>query len=99
MIDLEKKYFYLLKKILDDCAPEYKALLFGSRVAGTAEKFSDIDIALIGPGKIGWKRLEEIKDAFAESDLPMIVDVIDYHSVSDRFKKEINLNHVVLGGE
>ena len=96
MIDLEDKYLKILRKILGKYAFEYKAVTFGSRVQGTAKKFSDIDIALIGTDKIGWRELEKIKDAFSESDMPLIVDIIDYNSVSDSFKIHINSNYDVI---
>ncbi len=90
MIDLEKTYLDTVRQILCEHASEYKAVIFGSRIQGTAKKYSDIDIALIGSNKIDWRKIESIKDIFSESDLPMIVDVIDYNSVSDSFKMRID---------
>ena len=96
MIDLKKELLDKVKQILNNNAPQYKALMFGSRVYGTARKFSDIDIALIGPEKIEWREIESLKDIFAESDLPMIVDIVDFNSVSKNFKMIINKNCEVI---
>lgn len=96
MIDLEKVLLDKIKQILNANVPNYKALMFGSRVYGTARKFSDIDIALIGPGKIDWREIESLKDIFAESDLPMIVDIVDFNSVAKSFKRIINKNYEVI---
>ena len=96
MIDLEKTLLDKVKQILNANVPNYKALMFGSRVYGTAKKFSDIDIALIGPEKIDWREIESLKDIFAESDLPMIVDIVDFNSVAKSFKKIINKNYEVI---
>ncbi|MDA3916165.1 MAG: nucleotidyltransferase domain-containing protein [Deltaproteobacteria bacterium] len=96
MIDLEKVLLDKVKQILNANVPNYKALMFGSRVHGTARKFSDIDIALIGPEKIDWLEIESLKDIFAESDLPMIVDIVDFNSVTKSFKKIINKNYEII---
>ncbi len=96
MIDLKKELLDKVKQILNDNVPQYKALMFGSRIYGTARKFSDIDIALIGPEKIEWREIENLKDVFAESDLPMIVDIVDFNSVSKSFKMIINKNYEVI---
>jgi len=96
MIDLEKVLLDKVKQILNANVPNYKALMFGSRVHGTARKFSDIDIALIGPEKIDWREIESLKDIFAESDLPMIVDIVDFNSIAKSFKKIINKNYEVI---
>ena len=96
MIDLKKELLDKVKQILNANVPQYKALMFGSRIYGTARKFSDIDIALIGPEKIDWREIENLKDVFAESDLPMIVDIVDFNSVSKSFKMIINKNYEVI---
>ncbi len=94
MIDLEKVLLDKVKQILNANVPDYKALMFGSRVDGTARKFSDI--ALIGPEKIDWREIESLKDIFAESDLPMIVDIVDFNSVAKSFKRIINKNYEII---
>jgi predicted nucleotidyltransferase len=96
MIDLEKTLLDKVKQILNANVPDSKALMFGSRVDGTARKFSDIDIALIGPEKIDWREIENLKDIFSESDLPMMVDIVDFNSVAKSFKKIINKNYEVI---
>jgi len=93
MIDLEKSLLDEVKKILKTNVPQYKALVFGSRVYGNARKFSDIDIALVGPQKIDWREIEILKDAFSESNLPIAVDIIDFNSVSENFRTMINKKH------
>lgn len=51
MIDIEKKFLNEIKHILAVNMPQYKAVVYGSRVSGKARKFSDLDIALIDPQK------------------------------------------------
>jgi predicted nucleotidyltransferase len=89
MIDIEEKQLSEIRRILRDHVPECEVRLFGSRVSGTARKYSDIDLLLVSPEKIDPQRIALLKDAFSESDLPIIVDVIDWHTVTESFKNVI----------
>ncbi|RJP26255.1 MAG: nucleotidyltransferase domain-containing protein [Candidatus Omnitrophota bacterium] len=96
MIDLEKKYLHEVKRILREYVPDCRVRVFGSRVDGTARQYSDLDLCVEGTAPIDPQILEELKYAFAESDLPIIVDVSDWHSVSDSFRKIILRTHELL---
>jgi predicted nucleotidyltransferase len=99
MIDLEPKHFQEIKRILDRYVHGVEVWAFGSRVGGRARKFSDLDIALVASDKdekLDWRRIEALKDAFAGSDLPFIVDVLDINAVSEEFRKIIEAGYEVL---
>lgn len=96
MIDLAPEYLTEIKRILGEYAPECDALAYGSRVSGTARKYSDLDVALVGSGRLDWRMVERIKDAFSESALPIIVDVLDWHAINDGFRKAILIDHETL---
>lgn len=66
---------------------KYQVFVFGSRVFRGARKFSDVDIGIIGRQKVNFSLIEEIKEAFEESDFPYNVDVVDFNNVSKDFKK------------
>ena len=89
MIDLEVKYLTEVKSILKNRIPHCEVGVFGSRVEGSAKKYSDLDLVLVSKEKIDWRVIEELKDTFAESDLPFIVDILDWNSISDTFQKTI----------
>lgn len=99
MIDLDEKSLDIVRHILHQQAPNIEVLAFGSRVKGRAAKYSDLDLALKGNKPINWQQLEKLRDAFAESDLPISVDILDWHSASAEFKAIIEKNHVVLNPE
>lgn len=90
MIDLEEESLHVIKTILRRHVPECKVLAFGSRVKGTARRFSDLDLAVVCNEPIDWRRLEALKDAFSESDLPIMVDVLDWHALSESFRAIIS---------
>jgi predicted nucleotidyltransferase len=66
---------------------EYKIFIFGSRATGKAGKFSDYDVGIMGKKPVAWETISFIKEAFEESDLPFRVDVVDFFSVSNKFRK------------
>ena len=46
-----------------------------------------------------WRTLDRLKEAFEESDLPMRVDVLDWHAISDSFRKVVERDYVILREE
>lgn len=96
MIDLKPEYLQEIIDILQKHVPECEIRVFGSRVNHTAQPYSDLDLALVGPQKIHWQRLEALKYAFSESNLPIMVDIIDWHALSGDFQKLIKENYEVL---
>jgi len=68
--------------------------VFGSRVKGTYQKFSDLDICIKDP--ISDYDASMLEEAFIDSDLPFKVDVILYHQVAPEFQKRIDQEAVPL---
>jgi len=89
MIDISEKQLQIILNILGEFVPDCEIRVFGSRYQGTARKYSDLDIAIVGKEKINWKILAEIKDAFEESDLPYPVDVLDWNAITPAFRNAI----------
>ena len=67
-----------------------RVLVFGSRIKGTQQKFSDLDLCLKAIEPISLEALALFKEALSDSDLPFIVDVVDYYMVSEGFQKIID---------
>ena len=64
--------------------------VFGSRAHGRGlKKFSDLDLCLKGDAPVGLAVTEGIAAAFAESDLPIRVDVVDWFAISEEFQSLI----------
>ena len=57
--------------------------LFGSRARGDHRRWSDIDVAVdpVGPLPAGW--LADVRDALAESNLLLDVDLVDLSEAGD----------------
>lgn len=54
-----------------------------------AKPWSDLDLAIKAESALDWKLLEEIKEAFQESELPFRVDVLDLNEITDAFRRAI----------
>ena len=96
MIDLSPQQLETVKELLARHVPECEVRAFGSRVKWTAKSYSDLDLVVIGTEKLNGNRLERLREAFIESDLPFRVDVMDWHTTSEQFQKIIsNQNNLV----
>lgn len=85
MIDLQPPHRALIEKILRETVPECTVWAFGSRVTGTARKHSDLDLLLDAGSEIPWQRMGHLREAFEVSILPIRVDVIDRHTITEKF--------------
>ena len=96
MIDLNPNHLATVQRILAEHVPECEVRAFGSRATWTAKDYSDIDLAIVGEGPLEWRTLGRLKEAFEESSLPMRVDVLDWHDISENFRKVIEQDYVVV---
>ncbi len=96
MIDLAPDQLATVRAILAAHLPESMVFVFGSRARGTARPHSDLDLAVAADAPLPLGRLEVLRDAFAASDLPMQVDVVDYRAVSTAFRRIIDATKAPL---
>ena len=95
MIDLNPKHLETIQHILSVRIPEYE-VRYGSRVKWTAKDYSDLDLAIVGSEPLSRRQLRQLKEAFEESYLPIQVDVVDWQSLSDGFRKVISEKYEVI---
>ena len=96
MISIQKKHLDMLKYILNSHIPTYEIRAFGSRVKGTNREYSDLDLAIVGDGKLDNRSLWKLKNALMESRLPFRVDILDYNAISENFRKIIDSKYEVI---
>lgn len=73
-----------VRKYLDT---SYQVFLFGSRAEGKNRQWSDADIGILGQQKVPNDKLVEIESVLSESDIPYLVDIVDFKSVTPEFAK------------
>lgn len=79
----------IIEGILDKYRKDYVFFYYGSRVKGTYEKTSDLDILVKGKAEMPSAVLQGIKEEFDNSDLPYIVNFSDYYKLDGSFYKRI----------
>lgn len=95
-IDIEPDHLHIVMDILRDHVPRHQVWAFGSRATGKAKRYSDLDLAIITDEPLPPASQAALADAFSESDLPWRVDVVDWSTTSDAFRKIIARDKVVL---
>lgn len=92
MLNLDHDILLELKKILTKHVPDIDVLAYGSRVKGTSHDGSDLDLVLIHPEKkvIDELQMHKLKNSLEESNIPILVDVLDWAQIPESFKKEIS---------
>ena len=98
MIDLNPNHLETVRRILAEHVPACEVRAFGSRVTWTAKDYSDLDLAVVGVAALDRGTLARLKEAFEESDMPMQVDVLDWHGISRSFQEVIERDYAVIQG-
>ena len=96
MIDLDLEHLAIVKQILAQHIPDVTVKAFGSRVKGTAKEFSDLDLVLIAEQDIPATVMNDLRFAFSDSNLPIMVDLVDWHGVSESFRELITKDAVKI---
>lgn len=86
----------IVQDVLHTYVPQYEVWVFGSRARRTAKKYSDLDLAIITDKPLDLETSAALSDAFSESDLPYKVDVVDWFTAQDSFRKVMEQDKVVI---
>ena len=95
-IDVSPSDLETVQRILQEHVPELAVRAFGSRVSWTARETSDLDLALMTTEPLDLLRVAEMREAFDESALPFRVDLVDWASTSENFRKMIEREYVTI---
>lgn len=79
----------IINSILSPFKKDYDFFYYGSRVKGNFEKTSDLDILIRGSSEFPLEHLEVIRVLFDNSNLPYIVNFLDFHNIEQKFYKMI----------
>jgi len=95
-IDIGPGEWEIVRGILERHLPDREVWAFGSRAKVSAKPFSDLDLAVLGSEPLPLAVRAELADDFSESDLPFKVDIVDWATTSERFRKVIEAERVVV---
>lgn len=89
MIPLSDEEKQKIIRMIHAIVPDAKIILFGSYAQGRATHGSDLDLALDVGKPIPRRDVMEVQDILAASNIYHIVDIVDYHGVSESLREEI----------
>lgn len=95
-LQLEPVELEIIKNILQQYVPNIKVWAYGSRVKGLAKTYSDLDLAIISDKPLTFLQLAHLEEAFSQSELKWKVDILDWATASDNFKKIVLQHYVVI---
>jgi type I restriction enzyme S subunit len=95
-LDISEEQRRIVRSILTRIIPGATYLAFGSRLGRRHHRYSDLDIAVKTTRKIPLALLSALEEAFAESDLPFRVDIVDLSRASPEFRRLVEGHHVRL---
>lgn len=94
LLDIRPDHLKIVQNILQAFIPEREVWAFGSRAKGTAKRYSDLDLCVVGETPLSFQTLGLMEEAFDLSDLPYKVDVVDWATTSESFRKIIEREKV-----
>ena len=92
MLQLEKKYWEIIQKVLSKYP--YKFYAYGSRVKGNAWKLSDLDLCYFEDVPSGI--VCEIREEFTQSNLPFMVELVNWKSMRPAFQRTIEKDLMLI---
>ena len=93
---ITEKEHNIINDILKDYYKNYSFYYYGSRIKGTYNKTSDLDILIKGEQEMPLSDLVELKERMDESKLPYIVNFTDYNSIDEKFYNLIKDDLVLI---
>lgn len=96
VLDLPSDYLDAVRRLLGSYLPEAEVWAYGSRIRGAAHEGSDLDLVIRNPEDLSRPQndLWELREAFSESEIPILVDVFDWARIPEEFRREIVRAHV-----
>ncbi|MCX6360077.1 MAG: nucleotidyltransferase domain-containing protein [Armatimonadetes bacterium] len=96
MIDLPQDQLARVRGILATHVGGMEVRAFGSRVAGNARQWSDLDLAIVTPEPVGRMTLATLRDDLTESDLPIAVDIVEWRDLPPGILQNIGADWEVI---
>jgi predicted nucleotidyltransferase len=97
-LHLPARYLAIIQDILRRNLPHAEVWAYGSRVHGDHHDASDLDLVVRQPDDLTRRQpdLDEVAAAFSDSDLPILVQIVDWARIPASFREEIEAGYVVL---
>lgn len=95
-ISVQPEHWQIIHDILQKHVPHHTVWVFGSRATGRAKPWSDLDLAILGDKPLSLETHAALVHDFSESDLPWKVDVVDWATTGDDFRRIIERDKIMV---
>jgi len=95
-IEARSDHLAIVRALLDRHVPDREVWAFGSRVSGTAKPHSDLDLVIFGDAPLDIAVAAALEKDLRESDLPWKVDVVDWATTSEPFRRIMERDRIML---
>jgi uncharacterized protein len=93
---LSANHLAKVRELLQHHLPGVEVRAFGSRAGGHPKPASDLDLMVFSERPLEPRRFALLADAFAESDLPFKVDVVDASMATASFRAHALAESIVV---
>jgi predicted nucleotidyltransferase len=95
-IDILPDEWRIVRHILRKHVPNQEVWAFGSRARRSGWTYSDLDLVIITATPLSSKIQGEMAEEFSESDLPFRVDILDWATTQENFRRIVEQDKVVV---
>ncbi len=95
-IDIAEEDWPIVRDMLRKHVPAFEVWVFGSRAKRSARRFSDLDLAIISEQPLPFETGGALREDFSESDLPFRVDILDWATTGEAFRRIVERDKVVI---
>ena len=92
---IKQEYLDLLISVFGRYCPKATIWAYGSRLNGNAHEGSDLDLAIKDFGDNNCC-LSELKEILSQSNIPFLIDILEFNSLPESFQEEILNNYEVI---
>ncbi len=92
---LRTEYLQMLVDIFNSYCPKAEIWAYGSRIKGEAHEGSDLDLVIKNFNSPN-KNIYDLRTLINDSDIPIIVEIVDFNNVPASFQEEILKDYVVI---
>ena len=92
---IKPQYLQILLDVFKNYCPDAEIWAYGSRINGDAHEASDLDLVVKSFNDVN-KSLFELKELINDSDIPIIVDILEFDKIPFSFQKEIEKDYISI---
>ncbi|MFZ6748809.1 nucleotidyltransferase domain-containing protein [Undibacterium sp. Ren11W] len=99
-LHLPARYRQILLALLRQHLPQAEVWAYGNRITDDYYEASDLDLVVRNPSDLSQASdgILDLQEALVESDIPILVQVVDWARLPGSFHAEIEIGYVVVLG-